>query len=130
MRSGRNTLQEQLVVEVAEGGILEDKVTLRLTDHQGQVLDLELARILTLNRDVFWVDLHVLVANRELTLVNFDVLLRRILNYDRLADTFSNRTHQLECFHVFVVFDGDRELVELVLTSRLIPEGCPKFVQT
>lgn len=91
---------------------------------------MEFARIFTLDCNVFGENFNVFVSNGELALVNFDVLIGRILNNDRLTDTFANWTDQLESLHIFVVFDCDGKVIELVLASLLVSERGLEFVET
>lgn len=103
-------------MEVAKDGVPQAHIRFTLTDHQGQVANLELAGLVGLERLRLGMNLNVLVLDLELGAVHLDFLVRGVLDDDRLGNTLTDWASQLESFNFSVVFHGDLVSVEDELT--------------
>lgn len=128
LRRGSQATQDQLVVEVAEDGVLQAQVSLAVRNHQRQVADLEFSRLLRLQHLYLWVDLDILVLDLELTPVDLDLLSSRVLDDDGVRHPLANRTFKFNRNNLRVVLHRDLEGVENVLTRLLGLEGRREFV--
>ena len=114
-------------MEIAEDGILQAHLSLALGDHQWQVSDLELSRLVGFENLILRVDLHVLILDGELGAVHLNLLICWVLNNHLIGDTFTNRARQLNGLYFWVVLNRHLESVEEILTGVLSQEGALEF---
>ena len=117
-------------MEVTEHGISQAHLSLTLGDHQWQVSDLELLRLMWLEDESLRVDLYILVLNGELGAVHFHFLVSWVLKDDLVGDALTNGARQLDVLHLRVVLNSNLERVVQVLARVLRHESALEFVHT
>jgi hypothetical protein len=103
-------------VEVTKDGVRQLHLGFALADHQGQVPNLELTRLICLEHLSLRVNLDVLVLDGELRATDFDLLVGRVLNDNAVGHAFTDRARQVNRLHFRVVLHSDCKGVELILT--------------
>jgi hypothetical protein len=116
LRGWRQAFEHELVVEVTKDGVLQTHLSLALGDHQWQVSDLELSRLVGLEDLCLGMDLHILILDGELGAVYLNFLVCWVLNDHLVGDTLTNRACKFNCLHFWVVLHSHLESVEEVLT--------------
>lgn len=113
---GSQALEHQLVVEVTKNGVRQFHLGFALADHQGQVPNLELTRLIGLEHLSLWVNLDVFVLDGELRAIDFDLLVSWVLNDNAVRHTLTNWTRQVNRLNFRVVLHSDGKGIELIFT--------------
>ena len=115
-------------MEVTKNRVRQFHLSLALADHQGQVPNLELTRLIGLEHLSLRVNLDVFVLNGELRAIDFDLLVSRVLNDNAVGHTFTDWAGQVNRLNFRVVLNSDCKGVELILTRVLSLECAREFV--